>query len=132
VNVPLNFDAGELAAGTYNGELNIDSNDPDENPYTVPVTFTVGSFDPPAGLTIYYTALTNELLFEWQSTGAPEYILYSATTEGGPYTTFEGSTSATSLAIPCDALQKQFFVVVSSDGTAASSVPRRQTQVMSR
>ncbi len=37
----VNFDAGGLLGGTYEGNIRVFSNDPDENPFVVPVTLTV-------------------------------------------------------------------------------------------
>ncbi len=39
--ITLTFDSTDLAAGTYNANIVISSNDPDENPVTVPVTLVV-------------------------------------------------------------------------------------------
>jgi hypothetical protein len=39
----ITFDASFLAAGTYTGNLNLDSNDPDSPNIDIPVTFNVGS-----------------------------------------------------------------------------------------
>ncbi|UCC64994.1 MAG: fibronectin type III domain-containing protein, partial [Anaerolineae bacterium] len=41
--VEVTFNAGSLTAGTYNADIVIDNDDPDENPTTVPVTLTVTS-----------------------------------------------------------------------------------------
>ena len=46
-NVDVTVDATGLTAGTYNCNLVILSNDPDENPITVPVTMIVTSGTPP-------------------------------------------------------------------------------------
>lgn len=40
-NLTLTFDSFGLSAGTYNANIVISSNDPDESPFTVPVTLTV-------------------------------------------------------------------------------------------
>ena len=40
--VTLTYNSASLAAGTYTGTLCIESNDPDEDPVTVPVTLNVG------------------------------------------------------------------------------------------
>lgn len=119
--VNVTFSAGDLAAGTYTGDLNILSNDPDESLYSVPVTFTVGSFDPPTSLTIYYLPTTNQLQFIWIGTGAPMYQLWSATDSEGPYTTLEGTTAGNSLLIPYDGAVRKFFYVVATDGAVLGS-----------
>ncbi|MDD5089250.1 MAG: carboxypeptidase regulatory-like domain-containing protein, partial [bacterium] len=65
-DVTLLFDAGDLTAGTYDGELTVLSNDPDENPMTVPVEFHVGQLGEPAGLTIFYDPASGNLVFRWE------------------------------------------------------------------
>ena len=37
----VTFDAGGLLGGTYDGTIHVGSNDPDENPFDIPVTLTV-------------------------------------------------------------------------------------------
>ncbi|NUO18509.1 S8 family serine peptidase [bacterium] len=117
VTVDVTFDAGDLPAGTYTGNLQVSSNDPDEAQVNVPVNFTVGSFDPPTSLTIYYLPTTNQLQFIWTGTGAPFYELWSATDSQGPYNTLEGTTPGTSLLITYDGSVRKFFYVVATDGT---------------
>jgi hypothetical protein len=114
-NVVLNFAAGDLTTGTYNGEVVIQSNDPDENPLTVPITFLVGQLITPENLTIYYFNETDQLSFRWPSTGAPHYKLYSSTSSDGPFETLEATTSSPNVMIPAPANLRLFYVVVSSD-----------------
>jgi len=44
-DVTVSFDASSLDTGDYTGSIEITSNDPDENPYVVPVTLHVGEID---------------------------------------------------------------------------------------
>jgi hypothetical protein len=64
--ITVTFDATGLSGGTYTADLLIASNDPDENPLTVPVTLSVnhapqvGTVEPPSGsgpvgVTTYFT-----------------------------------------------------------------------------
>ena len=121
----LNFDAAELGAGSYEGEIVFTSNDPDEDPLVVPVTFNVGALEAPDSLTIIYNRSTNQLEFRWTpSTGAAEYRLMSSTTPDGPYNTLEGTTAGTQLNLPFMAgVAKKFYVVVASDGNGANPLP---------
>ena len=119
--VNVNFTAGDLPAGTYTGNLNIASDDQDELVTLIPVTFTVGSYNPPINLTIYYLPGTNQLRFEWIGSGAPMYELYSATTSDGPYDTLEGSTAGTILTITHDGSGRKFFHVVATGGVVLGS-----------
>ena len=115
VDVTLDFTAGELIEGVYTGEVSIQSNDPDENPFTVPVSFIVGQLDAPDGLTIHYFPDTNQLGFRWQTTGAPQYKLYSSTSPDGPYETLVATTAATDVLVPAPANLTLFYVVVASE-----------------
>lgn len=114
-NLTLNFTAGSLPAGTYNGNLVIQSNDPDENPATIPVTFMVGQLIAPENLTIYYFIGTDELSFRWASTGAPNYKLYSSASPDGPFDTLVATTTTPGVTISAPADLKLFYVVVSSE-----------------
>jgi len=122
VNIPVTFDASDLPAGTYTGNLNVMSSDPDNSSVQVPVTFVVGSFDAPQNLTIIYNQGTNQLRFEWMGSGAPLYQLWSASDSQGPYNTLEGSTSGTTLTIAYDGSTRKFFYVVATDGVVLGSV----------
>jgi len=115
------YDASSLPAGIYTGELTFSSNDPAQPNIAVPVTFNVGTYPPPTGLTILYQPSTNQLRFEWQGVGAPLYQLWSATTSGGPYLTLAGSTAATTLTIPFSGSTPTFYVVTASSGALIGS-----------
>ncbi|MBK8127898.1 MAG: hypothetical protein IPK53_02815 [bacterium] len=66
---------------------------------------------PPVGLTI--ASVGTDLVLRWVESGYGTYTVYSGPVEGGPYDTFEGSTSGTSLTIPNGASASiRFFVVV--------------------
>ena len=110
----LNFNAANLAQGSYNGSLIFASDDPDENPTTVPVTFLVGQLNPPTNLVMQYLPGTNQLQFNWVGSGAPQYKLYSSTSSDGPFTTLEGTTTGTTLTITSSASAILYYVVVAS------------------
>jgi hypothetical protein len=44
--INVTMDAGDLSAGSYSGNINVSSNDPDEQDIDVPVTFIVGGQTP--------------------------------------------------------------------------------------
>lgn len=115
-NITLNFTAGSLPIGSYTGNLVITNNDPDENPTTVPVIFQVGQLNPPEQFVISCDAVSSQLIFNWQTTGAPAYKVYSATAPEGPFSALVGQTTTTSLAVPLPANDVLFYVVVSTDG----------------
>ncbi len=114
-NVGVTFEAGELPAGTYTGDLQVQSNDPDESPVTVPVTFVVGSYPAPINLTIVYLPGTNQLRFDWVGVGAPQYQVWSATDSDGPYNVLVGTTAATTLTVAHPGVARTFYHVVASN-----------------
>ncbi len=114
VDVPLTFTAGDLPLGTYTGDLELTSSDPDELFQAIPVSFVVGQLDAPIDVTIRYNKQTNTLEFNWTATNAPWYHLFSSSEPDGALTTLEGSTTGTSLSIPYGGQSKLFYVVVPS------------------
>ncbi|NUO18636.1 matrixin family metalloprotease [bacterium] len=72
------------------------------------------SIPAPTQLTIISAG--NDIVLYWTGSGAPYYRIYSATTTGGPFTTLEGSTSATTFtdAGAITSNDVKFYVVVSS------------------
>jgi subtilisin family serine protease len=113
--VDVTFDAADLPAGTYTGNLVIQNSDPDNATQLVPVSFVVGSFAAPDGLTIYYLNGTNQLRFEWVASGAPYYQLLSSSDSGGPFLTLEGGTASNSLTLPYDSSARKFYILVATD-----------------
>lgn len=130
--VHLNFNSAGLAAGQYTGTLTLTNNDQAHNPTTIPLTFIVGTLDPPQQLTLYYDPTANQLLLRWLVTGAPAYRIYSATQEEGPYTNLVGSSNTNSFTTPYTGTSKLFYVVTSWDGTAAESAPSQPVRLGSR
>ncbi len=118
VTIPVSFDAGELPAGTYTGNLMIQTSDPDEGLVVVPVEFMVGSIPPPTNLTIRYLPGTSQLQFNWTGSGAPLYELWSSPEPEGPFLTLEGTTSGTSLTIAYDGSPKAFYHVIAVSALA--------------
>jgi len=81
--------------------------------YVDDVVISGMNFDlpPPQGLTI--AVVGPDLVLHWQDSDYATYSVLSASTSGGPYLTFEGSTTGTSFTIPGGASAGlRFFVVV--------------------
>lgn len=70
--------------------------------------------NPPTQLTIRPSG--NDLILNWQATGAPFYHIYSAASLSGPFTTLEGSSATNSFTDIGGAIGNsiRFYVVVSS------------------
>lgn len=114
--IGLNFDATNLPQGQYTGNLIIGTNDIDENPVIVPVTFIVGTVDAPIEVTLYFVTETRELELRWQPVaGAVSYTVYSSLTYDGPYDTVAGTTTGTSLRIPFTGTSRMCFIVTASN-----------------
>jgi len=114
-DVTMSFAAGTLAAGTYTGQLTLQSNDVTHNPLTLPVTFVVNPLAAPTDLVIHCDPSNNTLVLTWQTTGASHYKVYSATTSAGPYDTLVGTTTTPTLTIPVPSALTLFYAVVSTD-----------------
>jgi len=114
VNVPLSFAAGSLSMGEYLAEITILSNDANESPWTIPVTFAVGTLTTPDSLTIHFLEATNEYSLRWTAANAPYYHVYAATDPAGPFNLPVGTTTTTSLIIAAPPENAKYFVVVGS------------------
>ena len=107
------FNATELAAGTYTGNVTINSNDPDESAIVVPIALEVGATipDPVNDLQIEYAG--SNVLLSWSAVpGATLYHVYECDT---PYGTFveTGTTTATEIIRPLSA--GKFYRVTSDN-----------------
>jgi hypothetical protein len=114
-NLVLNFAAGTLAAGTYTGNVTLTSNDPDESPLVVPITFQVGQYPVPQEATLYFLPETNQLRLAWHSTGAPHYVIHADTTANGSFSMPPDTTTDTTFTLPIPANKRQFYIVTSSN-----------------
>ncbi|MBU0690729.1 S8 family serine peptidase [bacterium] len=86
----------------------------------------MGNADPmvaPENLTINKEEGTGDLVFRWTHPGSPEYILYSSTSPDGPFETLVGTSATKSLSIPQPEDEMLYYVVISSSGSSAMSVP---------
>ena len=90
-NLTLTFDTSELSAGTYNANIQISSNDPDEATVTVPVSLTVSSAPPNSPTNVTISISGSDLTINWDTVaGATSYKVYSS---DDPYTGFTEDTS---------------------------------------
>ena len=97
----------------------------EEGVYIDDVVIT-GNADPltaPEDLTVYKDESSGNLVFRWTHPGSPEYILYSSTSPDGPFDTLVGTSATTSLSIPQPDDEMLYYVVISSSGSRALSVP---------
>lgn len=116
INVNAQFNAAGLSAGTYTGEIVIVSNDVDESPSVIPVTFIVGELQPPENLVISYAPAGGQLVLTWTPSGAPRYQVYSALSIDGPYETPVGPpVTGNQLVTPIPGNTILYFVVVATD-----------------
>jgi hypothetical protein len=78
-DITVGFDATGLAEGTYNANITITSNDPDESPFVVPVTLTVSTQpEAPTNLTISING--SDVVLNWDAVaGATSYNIYRST-----------------------------------------------------
>lgn len=115
-NVAVQLAAGSLPAGSYQGEVIITSNDPDESPSVIPVTFIVGELQPPEDLVISYAPGSSQVVLTWTPNGAPRYQVYSSTSLSGPFETAVGppvTGNQLTVTLPGDLIL--YFVVVATD-----------------
>jgi hypothetical protein len=90
-NLTLTFDSSGLSAGTYNANIEISSNDPDESPFNVPVSLTVSSSAPNSPTNVIISISGSDLNISWNAVaGATSYKVYSS---DDPYTGFVEDTS---------------------------------------
>jgi hypothetical protein len=109
------FDTGEMAAGLYHADLVINSNDPDENSITIPVTMTIGqlSIEPVYDLQIQCNSGT--LTLNWSPVdGANSYLIYISVEAYTGYNLL-GSVSTNTYEGSCSTGEVFFRIVASTD-----------------
>ncbi len=112
--VNVGFDAAGLVEGTYEADIVITSNDPDESPYYVPVTLNVtNQLDAPANLVITHDG--SIVTLTWDTvTGATSYTVYSDTDPYGTFTFDEWTGADTTWNEPLTG-DKKFYRVTASN-----------------
>ncbi len=110
-DISITFDAEGLVNGTYQKNINISSNDPDESIVVIPVTLNVGITAPETPQNINLEIIGSTLSLSWDSvSGATSYTVYSDTDPYGAFTTSEwtGSNNSWSESITGE---KKFYQV---------------------
>ncbi|MCD4818337.1 MAG: S8 family serine peptidase [Candidatus Cloacimonetes bacterium] len=118
--IEVGFDSATLPNGIYEASINISSNDPDENPYVIPITLEIiGELIIPDEIEISYE--NGNILLSWLDSGANSYKVFSAQDANGDFSdiTEQGNFSITRSRViwtmPIDeSVQKLFFRVKSS------------------
>jgi len=117
-DITVSFDASGLTEGTYLKNINISSNDPDEPNVIIPVTFNVGTSQPPESpenVTIEING--SNINIGWDAvSGATSYTVYS---DSNPYGTFSNSEWTGSSTSWSEALSEdmKFYRVTASNGS---------------
>ena len=111
--INLTYDASGLVAGTYESNITISSDDPDEGSQVVAVTFTVGNTTPPSA-PIYVDPPIQGNILQWQAvSGATSYDIYSSADPYGTFT-FVTNVTGTQYTMPMTE-QKMFYYVVAKN-----------------
>jgi gingipain R len=116
--INLTCDAAGLTANTYNANITVDSDDPDEPSVVIPVVFVVSSTTPPSApenISVV-TATSSQVDLSWDAvTGATIYHIYRSTTD--PYSGFAlyDSTSGTTYQDTNVSAGNKYFYYITSD-----------------
>jgi hypothetical protein len=116
--INLTCDAAGLTANTYNANITVDSDDPDEPSVVIPVVFVVSSTTPPSApenISVV-TATSSQVDLSWDAvTGATMYHIYRSTTD--PYSGFAlyDSTSGTTYQDTNVSAGNKYFYYITSD-----------------
>ena len=101
-----------LGLGTYNANLTIESDDPDEPAKVLPVEFIVGSSiipDTPSNVTT--SIVESDLVIDWDvSADAVSYDVYSSDDPYGAFT-FEANVSANQYTVPYTDAKKFYYII---------------------
>ncbi|MCK4981200.1 MAG: hypothetical protein KAS62_12440, partial [Candidatus Delongbacteria bacterium] len=116
--VNITCDAAGLLEGTYDANINIGSNDPDENPKVLPVSFVVsgGVVIPVVPANIVTSIVGSNLVVDWDvSADATSYDIYSSDDPYGTFT-FVANVGTNQYTVPADQA-KLFYYIVSKNTT---------------
>ncbi|NOR46329.1 MAG: hypothetical protein GQ534_12145 [Candidatus Delongbacteria bacterium] len=116
--INLTCDAAGLLEGTYTANINVGSNDPDENPKVLPVSFVVsgGVVIPAVPINIVTSISGTDLVIDWDvSADAIGYDIYSS---DDPYGTFGFVTNVgTNQYTVATDQAKLFYYIVAKNAT---------------
>ena len=106
-------DAAGLAQGTYNAEITLNSNDPDEATKVIPVEFVVfqSTVIPGIPSNIVTSVSGTDFVIDWDvAADATSYDVYSS---DDPYGTFslEASVGTNQYVVPADTAKKFYYIV---------------------
>ena len=116
ITVTFDTNPDDLGVGTYEANIVITSNDPDNSQVIIPVTLNVEeSLDPPVNVTIAQSG--SNITINWNSvTGANSYKIYSDSNPYGSFSTLEEEgINVTSWQTAASAASKFYRVVASTD-----------------
>jgi len=123
--INLTCDAAGLTADTYNANITVDSDDPDEPSVVIPVIFVVSSATPPEAPanTSVVTATASEVNLGWDTvSGASLYHIYRSTE---PYSGFTeiGTSGTNSYQDAGVSAGNKYFYYITADNAKAESLP---------
>ena len=118
--VEVGFDSTALPNGIYEASIYISSNDPDENPYIIPVTMEIiDNLTIPESLEI--SCENSNIILSWFDSGANSFKVFSSTETNGDFNNvsdqgvFSISRSQIIWTMPIDeSVEKLFFQIRSS------------------
>gem|GEM_PF-3153966 len=113
--VSVVFSSLDAANGIYTASIVIESNDPVEDPVTIPVTMTVATLEPPQNVTI--SVMNDVVVIAWDNaTEAADYLVFASDTPEGPWTnvtsqgTFGGNAGRIDWTATCADVRKFYYV----------------------
>lgn len=117
---PINYscNATGLAQGTYNAEITIASNDPDEPSKVIPVEFTVfqSTVIPGTPANVVTNVSGSDFVIDWDvAADATSYDIYSSDDPYGTFS-FEANVGTNQYVVPADTAKK-FYYIVSKNAT---------------
>ncbi|MDA3839090.1 MAG: S8 family serine peptidase [Candidatus Delongbacteria bacterium] len=118
--INITCDATGLSAGTYNADITVSSDDPDEASKVLPVEFTVAEGTTPITPAVPGNILTSisgtDLVVDWDvAADATGYDVYSSDDPYGTFT-FAASVGTNQYTVPADQA-KLFYYVVATNAT---------------
>lgn len=117
---PINYtcDAAGLLQGTYNANITVASNDPDEPSKVIPVEFTVfqSTIIPGVPSNVVTSISGTNLVIDWDAAAdATSYDVYSADDPYGTFT-FETNVGTNQYVVPAS-VAKKFYYIISKNAT---------------
>ncbi|NOR45651.1 MAG: hypothetical protein GQ534_08715 [Candidatus Delongbacteria bacterium] len=113
----LTFDATGLTAGTYNADIKVTCSDPDDSPFTLPVTFTVtsgGGGDPAQPANVVTGISGTDLVIDWDvSANATGYDVYSSDDPYGTFT-FVTSVGTNQYTVAADQAKLFYYIIATN------------------